>query len=509
VTSAALLGLWLAAAAQAPEQPAHHWALVIGENRGLNGEETLRYAEADARRVLGVLQEVGGVAPARAVSVYGTDATRLRETLGKLAARLKAEAGPSDRMLVYVSSHAGEGALHLAGTELPLAELAGFVRAAPVGVSLLVIDACRSGALTRLKGLKAVGAAPLRVEASDLSGQIFISASGADEYAQESDELQGSTFTHHWVTGLRGAADASHDGRVTLEEAYAWAWARTLESTFASRGGIQRPAFKVDLHGQGELVLSELARAEGRLTLDAPEPGRWLLVALGSGAVIADVEKSPGPMVLAVPPGPYRVRLRAADGYFERQVVVPQVGGRVVRATELVEAPFVRIAAKGAEAPQLLISAGVSVGSGLVSAVSLQVGAELKLRREGALLGPLNLLYGAMAVRDGRSQGTVTFRQVELELRAGVGHRLQRGDFAAALGVELGAVGVWQSGFVQGAPRFGLEPTALAATEVRWAFASPFSFYVAVHAGAAVVKKDSGNAWLPRFGGGAGIAAAF
>jgi hypothetical protein len=509
VSSAALLGLWLAVAAQAPQEDGHRWALVVGENRGLSSEETLRYAESDARRMIGVLQEVGGVTADRTVTVYGTDAKRLRAVLTQLSARLAAEATQNDRLIVYVSSHAGEGAIHLAGTELPLSELAEFVRAAPVAVALLVVDACRSGSLTRLKGLKPVDAEPTRVEASDLSGRVFISASGADEYAQESEELQGSTFTHHWVTGLRGAADASHDGRVTLEEAYTWAWSRTLESTFATRGGLQRPAFKVDLRGQGELVLTEVARAEGRLTLDSTEAGRWLLVAQKSGAVVADIEKAPGPMVLAVPPGSYRVRLRAADGYFEREVQVPARGGVVVRATELVDAPFIRLASKGAAATVVMLSAGISLGSGLVSAVGLQIGAEVKLRREGALLGPFNLLYLVFGVRDGSSGAAVTFNQMELELRVGSGHRLQRGSFAAALGLELGAVGVWQRGFTSAPARFGLEPTALIATEVRWAFADPFSIYVAAQGGAAVVKKETGLTGVPRFGAGAGIAASF
>lgn len=505
-----LLGLWLAVAAQAPaEAEGQRWALVIGENKGLSNEETLRFAEADAQRMISVLQEVGGVAPEHSVSVYGTDAGRLRVVLKQLGDRLAAEATPKDRLMVYVSSHAGDGAIHLRGTELPLAELAEFVRGAPVAVALLVIDACQSGSVTRLKGLKQTDVPAVRVEATQLAGHVFISASGADEYAQESEELQGSTFTHHWVTGLRGAADASHDGRVTLEEAYAWAWSRTLESTFATRGGLQRPAFKVDLHGQGELVLSEVSKADGRLTLDAPEAGRWLLVAQQNGAVVADVEKGAGPLVLAVPPGSYRVRLRAVDGYFERQVVVPATGGVVVRATELTDAPFIRIAAKGAEAPAVILSGGFAVGSGLVSSVALQVGAEVKFRREGALLGPLNLIDVVVAVRDGSSTGNVTFKQLELEVRVGLGRRLQRGTFAAALGLELGAVVVAQTGFTAAPSRFGLEPTAMVATEIRWAFAAPFSLYLTAQGGAAAVRKDSGVSGVPRFGAGAGVAAAF
>lgn len=508
---AAVAGLWVAVAAQAPSavEEGKRWALVVGENRGMSSEETLRFAEDDARKMIAVLQEVGGVAPERSISIYGTDAARLRTVLKQLLARLGDEAAPNDRLLVYVSSHAGDGALHLRGSDLPLSELAEFVKTAPVGVALLVIDACQSGSVTRLKGLKPTDVPAVRVEATQLAGHVFISASGADEYAQESEELKGSTFTHHWITGLRGAADASRDGRVTLEEAYGWAWSRTLESTFATRGGLQRPAFKVDLHGQGELVLSEVQQADGRLTLDAPEAGRWLLVAAQSGVVVADVEKGAGPLVLAVPPGAYRVRLRAVDGYFERAVTVPATGGVVVRATELTDAPFIRIAMKGADAPSVVLSGGFSVGSGLVSSVSMQLGAEVKFRREGPLLGPLNLVDVVLAVRDGSSTGQVLFRQTEVELRVGVGRRLQRGSFAAALGLEVGGVVVAQTGFQNAPARVGVEPTAMVATEIRWAFGAPFSVYVTAQGGGAAVRKDSGVSAVPRFGAGAGVAATF
>ena len=67
--------------------------------------------------------------------------------------------------------------------------------------------------------------------------------------------MQGSYFTHHLLGGLRGPADASGDGQVTLDEAYAWAFARTVESTFATSGGVQQPQVRVDLRGAGALVL--------------------------------------------------------------------------------------------------------------------------------------------------------------------------------------------------------------------------------------------------------------
>ena len=44
------------------------------------------------------------------------------------------------------------------------------------------------------------------------------------EAAQESDRICASYFTHYLVSGFRGAADLSGDGKVTLNEAYQFAF---------------------------------------------------------------------------------------------------------------------------------------------------------------------------------------------------------------------------------------------------------------------------------------------
>ena len=51
---------------------------------------------------------------------------------------------------------------------------------------------------------------------------------------EESDLLGGSYFSHHLASGLLGDADRSADGRVTLAEAYAYAYERTVADTASS-----------------------------------------------------------------------------------------------------------------------------------------------------------------------------------------------------------------------------------------------------------------------------------
>lgn len=488
--------------------PIRRWALVAGENRGVGGDETLRYAERDAQRVRDALVEVGGVAPGDVVLLQGVRADSLREALTTLKTRLAKEASATDRLTVYLSGHAGDGVLHLDDSELPIAELVDFVKQAPVEIGVLIVDACQSGSMTRLKGLKPISGEPVKVEASGLQGRVLISASGATEYAQESEALKGSTFTHHFVTGLRGAADASRDGRVTLDEVYSWAWSRTIESTFGTRGGVQRPSFKIDLSGNGQLVLSEPGTVEGRLVIGVEAPGRWLVVNADTQTIFAELDKPAGPLTLAVPPGGYRLQLKADSNVLERTVTVPATGDVVVSGGDLERASLKTIALKGAPVSSVTISAGATVASGIVNGVSIQPGAELRFRANNDFVGILDELTVALLARDGRSAAS-GFRQTELELRFGVAHRFFISRLSLSLGLELGPVLSLQNDLPDRAPRTSLGLTGDVQLEARLPIIRPIELYVLLTGGGAVVKKSVGVVPVARVAGSAGVALTF
>ena len=93
---------------------------------------------------------------------------------------------------------------------------------------------------------------------------MILTSSASDEDSQESDLIGGSYFSHHLASGLLGGADSSGDGRVTLFEAYAYAYDRTVADTAESAAGAQHPTFSYDLAGNGDLVLTDVAaRHEG------------------------------------------------------------------------------------------------------------------------------------------------------------------------------------------------------------------------------------------------------
>lgn len=504
-----VIALLSATLAQA-QVPAPSLALVIGDNRGLAAEETLHYAQTDALSVRDALVEVGGFSHDNVTVRTGITADDARAEFARLTALL--EQHVHERLVVYISSHADDGALHLAGTSLPMSEVVDFVKRAKVRVGLLVVDACRSGAMTKLKGLKPGNAdlAPTHIEATQVEGRVFISASGADEYAQESEALQGSTFTHHFVTGLRGAADSSHDGLVTLEEAYDWAWSRTIEATFASRGGVQRPNFSVDLRGQGQLVLSAPRDSRSRLVIDVRAPGRWLVVSNQTGAVVAEVDKPAGSTGLALPAGSYRVRLRTDREVLERRVQIPADGTVTISGEDLESASFVRVATKGAPDVTLLVSAAGGVVSGLVSGLVAEPQAELRVRRDAHLIGPINEIQLDLAARSAMSIGVTGFRQLEFELRVGAGHFFRWSQVSVAIGVELGPLVVHQTDVPGTLPiRTSLALVAAACLELRVEVYGPVQLVVTGLGGGVLAKKPEGLVVIPRLGASLGVGYAF
>jgi hypothetical protein len=142
---------------------------------------------------------------------------------------------------------------------------------------------------------------------------VMLTSSGADELSQESRSLQGSVFTHHLVSALRGGADDNGDNQVTVSEAYHYAYARTRADT-ATAGVAQRPAFRYELSGQGELVLAQLKSSKtarvrvpkGDTKYVVLDKNEWRLVAEARADKGRDVE-------LTLAPGTYKVKKVLGD----------------------------------------------------------------------------------------------------------------------------------------------------------------------------------------------------
>src|SRR5206468_3236368 len=96
-------------------------------------------------------------------------------------------------------------------------------------------------------------------------------------------------------------------GRVTLGEAYEYAYNRTVSDTARTTITTQHPSYENQLSGRGELVLTEPLPRSAALVLPAGFD-RFLVTRTVSGQVLAEVPPGVAPRPLAVMPGGYAVR---------------------------------------------------------------------------------------------------------------------------------------------------------------------------------------------------------
>src|SRR5205085_1332313 len=308
--------LSILAVAGAARAEVRRFALVVGDSYGGAGTRPLRYAERDARRIHGILTRLGGVREEDARLLTDAGAGGVLRGLDGLSARSQAarDRGDETLLFVYYSGHAKDGDLRLRDSRLPLSELRAALQDAPADVRIGFFDSCQSGVITRSKGARPAPAFDVtRAKESGPRGLVLIASSAADEESQESDEIAASFFTHYLASGLLGDADASGDGKVTLAEAYAYAYGRTVGSTAETRAGAQHPVYLYDLGGAGDVVLTELSPARGGLLFGAADEGVYVVLD-GQRRAVAEVAKAAGSSRrLALAPGNYIVKKRLED----------------------------------------------------------------------------------------------------------------------------------------------------------------------------------------------------
>ena len=346
-TALALSALALVAAPR-PAAAQARYAAIIGVNEGDVDDVRLLYAERDAARVADVLTRLGDVPPENLLLLRGADSDAIEHLFHVLRDRIRAE--PSDQrplLFIYYSGHADAQALRLRRTRLPFTRLKALAREVGAEVSVFVVDACRSGGLTRVKG--ATPAPPFEIRADDhidSEGLAIITSSAEGEDAQESERLKGGIFTHHLVGGLLGAADASGDRRITLSEAYRYAYAQTLRST-SQTATVQHPTYAFTMKGRQELVLTRLTGERGLGRLAFAAPGHYLLLErFGAGEVAAELEAEAATELL-VTPGRYLVRRRVDGGVWEGAVAVTADARSEVGPGDLTRVPFRETVRKG------------------------------------------------------------------------------------------------------------------------------------------------------------------
>jgi hypothetical protein len=293
---------------------ARRFGLFIGANKGGPGRITLRYAQEDARAVKAVLEEMGGVLAEDSTLLIqpGREAFFLEmKDLGRRVMQAKSQFRRVEA-IVYYSGHSDEESILLDGERVSYVEFREAVTSIAADVRIAILDSCASGSFTQAKGVRT--RAPFLMDtAYDMKGYAFMTSSSADEASQESKRLRGSFFTRNLISGMRGAADMNLDGRITLTEAYQFAFDSTLEQTEKTTSGPQHPNYNIQMSGKGDVVITDISRSEELLLIKSDVGGK-VYIHNRSNVLVVELNKPQGREVsIGLGEGDYRAIL-IADG---------------------------------------------------------------------------------------------------------------------------------------------------------------------------------------------------
>lgn len=424
------------------------FAVVVGNNAGRGALPPLRYAEGDAGKFARVLLELGDVSPEHLQLLQGRQVKDLEQALQRVREQINlAKSTPENRavLLFYFSGHSDGEGLELGNEVLPYTRLKGILAGAG-DVRVVVVDACRSGAGFREKGGKP--AEPFAIKLTDnlqSTGDAYIASSSESEAALESNEVLGSIFTHHFVSGLRGVADSSGDRLVTLGEAYRYAYDQTVSRTVLLPAGVQHPTYDYKLSGQGELVLSTLQRATAQLVLPLGTE-RGVVVDVLRDQVIAEIA-TPATRELALPAGEYGVRVYKSGQSYGGRIALTEGSRREVKWDELrLLTNAVQVAQKGAFVAQTITDNDrwpdermVGLSLGIVPAI-----AALGLQGAGRIGFEPKLSAGVSFAVVGAHTSRGSVSESAVEGRVGWRYAWRFGPVWMGLGAEAGPALIWQ-----------------------------------------------------------------
>jgi hypothetical protein len=421
--AALILGGLLRAAPASAE--VKRYALLVGANRGHPSEVQLRYAESDVHGVAETLSQLAGFQSERIVRLVAPTPARVRGALVDLNLTIQQEVrgGHEAILFVYFSGHSDAQNLHLGANDLSSEELSKLVRLSPAKLKVLLLDSCRSGALTRVKGGRQV--APFQIGVDNqlrFEGYAVITSSTAGEDAQESDALRSSVFTHHFLAALRGPADVNRDRLVTLGEAYSYAYEQALKTSMTTLAGSQHATYDYDLRGRADPVMSDLRNSGDQANLTLASTGEYLVMSADSSAVIVEANIKTPNTVVVLPAERYQVRLRTRTNVYQGEVALRAGQTQTVDGSVLRPLPIAQVIRKGETEASLAVGPTIAgsvqgpLGSGFSPMYGVQVGCAFELPRV-TLMPRLGWSLGR-SVRPPSSVASHDLTQLSAELTA-------------------------------------------------------------------------------------------
>lgn len=225
-------------------QDIQRWAVIIGISKYKNPQKVtpLKYAAADAKAFYEFIKTpVGGGFDDDHIRLLLDEQATVQAVRSALGTFLK-KAVRDDLVYIYFAGHGAPEPNNpsnlyfltyeadpgdLFGTALPMDQITYILQKHIFAERVVVLtDACHSagigGSLGGTRGGENAINQYVRELARTKPGRAVITGSRTGEYSQEGKRWGGGhgAFTHYWLEGLKGAADADANGIVTLGEAF-------------------------------------------------------------------------------------------------------------------------------------------------------------------------------------------------------------------------------------------------------------------------------------------------
>ncbi len=267
------------------------YALVVGVSKYRDQRiPKLELSDKDARAFGEFLEAQKGVFKETRVT-YLLNEKATKSEVEKYLYYTLPKAGKNDTIVLYLSGHGSydpmrpDDFLYLAydteadylGTSSVKMSGLEFLKAIEAERVLIIADVCHAGGISGMKPKASIPSLELFLrDVKNSSGRAIITSGRGQQLSWEVPNLANSVFTHNLLMGLKGKADRDHDGIVTLDEAYQYAYARTKDDT----SGHQHPQLEGKI--EGAFPLSYVGQ---------PVPVQELKKRLFQAAKSGDVEK--------------------------------------------------------------------------------------------------------------------------------------------------------------------------------------------------------------------------
>ncbi len=299
----------------------HRYAIVVGANDGGPARIRLKYAVSDAGQFMNVLNNLGGVPEENSVLLFDPDVRNFASAFRKIRRKVKERESSSRRIefFFYFSGHSDEEGILLGREKLSYKKIKKSIEYIPADFRIAILDSCSSGAFTQVKGGRKRPPF-LFDESHNMKGNAILTSSSSDEVSQESDRIKGSFFTHYLVTGLRGAADVTQDSRITLNEAYQFAYSETLSRTEKTLSGPQHPNYNIQMTGTGDVILTDIRKGAAKLILSRNLTGKFFIND-HEDILVSEFRKAYGrTMSIGLDSGAYSVINQRRDGTYQAKI---------------------------------------------------------------------------------------------------------------------------------------------------------------------------------------------